>query len=441
MKIRRVVGTLVAAVLLSLAFTPSMAQADDGPQAPAPLKLNLSEDGDYWVRFITWHQLWIRQQQQNPGTTVNGDDRDWSWDAGIRRSRFLVLAQLDRLQMMFHAGINNQTFSNARKPGLFVHDLWTSYEVIEDIWVLGAGLHYFNGVSRLANASTLFFMTLDMPIFNWHVIETSDQFARQMGIFSTLRLCKFDLQMAVNRPFVVRGREPVPGDAQNVADYREDVNTPSFAGYATWSFFEQESNLLPYRRGTYLGKKKVLNVGGGWYWQNDAMVSLSDTDTRRFHDILGLGVDVFADIPLSNGSAITGYAGYNYFDFGPNNLRNIGIMNVGDAGSGTSMNGRGNAYPTIGTGHIVYAQGGYLLPGRPLGVQLQPYFGIQVSAFDALDEVSTVFDVGANFFMIGHNAKITINYRNRPIFMMNTDGDAVNDSRASEIITQLQLLI
>lgn len=436
MNLRRAVGTALAATVLALAVVPSTAQADDGPPAVPALKLNLTDDGDYWVRFITWHQIWIRQQQQNPGTTVNGDDRDWSWDLGIRRSRFLVLAQIDRLQMMFHAGINNQTFANARKPGLFVHDLWASYEAIEDIWVLGAGLHYFNGVSRLANASTLFFMSVDMPIFNWHVIERSDQFARQMGIFTTLRLCQFDLQMAVNRPFVTGGTATA-----EVADYRTDVNTPSFAGYATWSFFEQESNLLPYRRGTYLGKKKVLNLGAGWYWQNDAMETVQGETDREFHDILAIGADIFADIPLAGGSAVTAYAGYNYFDFGPNNLRNIGIMNVGDTGSGTTFNGRGNAYPVIGTGHIFYTQAGYLLPGRPLGVQLQPYFGLQVSAFDALDEVSTVFDVGANFFMIGHNAKITINYRSRPVHQTNDAGEVVNDSRASEIITQLQLLI
>jgi hypothetical protein len=33
-------------------------------------------------------------------------------------------------------------------------------------------------------ASTLNFLTIDAPIFNWPLIENSDQFARQMGLFA-----------------------------------------------------------------------------------------------------------------------------------------------------------------------------------------------------------------------------------------------------------------
>jgi hypothetical protein len=47
---------------------------------------------------------------------------------------------------------------------------------------MGGGLHYYMGLSR-AMASTLNFLTIDAPIFNWPLIENSDQFARQMGLF------------------------------------------------------------------------------------------------------------------------------------------------------------------------------------------------------------------------------------------------------------------
>jgi ABC-type taurine transport system ATPase subunit len=48
---------------------------------------------------------------------------------------------------------------------------------------MGGGLHYYMGLSRATMASTLNFLTIDAPIFNWPLIENSDQFARQMGLF------------------------------------------------------------------------------------------------------------------------------------------------------------------------------------------------------------------------------------------------------------------
>jgi hypothetical protein len=48
---------------------------------------------------------------------------------------------------------------------------------------LGAGLHYYMGLSRALWHLTLNFLTIDAPIFNWPLIENSDQFARQVGLF------------------------------------------------------------------------------------------------------------------------------------------------------------------------------------------------------------------------------------------------------------------
>ena len=65
-----------------------------------------------------------------------------------------------------------------------MHDAWTEYAIIPSKLHIGTGLHYWNGVSRMASASTLNFMTLDAPIHNWFNIEATDQFARQLGIYA-----------------------------------------------------------------------------------------------------------------------------------------------------------------------------------------------------------------------------------------------------------------
>ena len=104
------------------------------------------------------------------------------------------------------------------------------------------------------------------------------------------------------------------------------------------------------------------------------------------------------------------------------------------AAGGTSFNGAGNAYPVIGTGEHVYTQWGYLLPGS--GVRLQPYATLQASFMERLDDPMLVFEVGANLLLSGHNAKVTLNYRSRPVYAVN--GDKIEaSSRASELILQL----
>ena len=66
---------------------------------------------------------------------------------------------------------------------LFVHGVWAEYSVATD-HVIGGGLHYFNGISRLNNQSTLNMLTLDNNRQSWSTIGLSDQFARHLGIFA-----------------------------------------------------------------------------------------------------------------------------------------------------------------------------------------------------------------------------------------------------------------
>jgi hypothetical protein len=142
----------------------------------------------------------------------------------------------------------------------------------------------------------------------------------------------------------------------------------------------------------------------------------------RLHDIGLWALDAFFDTPLNKetGTAFTAYAVYYNFDMGPNHTRFIGLSNTG---YGTDAR-RGNAVPQSGTGHIGFAEAGYLLPKNLLGPKLrvQPYAshllaryeGLRTSAGDIRNV--NIFDIGSNFYLDGHNAKFTINYRARPDF-------------------------
>lgn len=140
--------------------------------------------------------------------------------------------------------------------------------------------------------------------------------------------------------------------------------------------------------------------------------------------------------------AITAYGAFYSYDFGPNYLRNVGIMNIGVADpnftGARALAGAGNAQPTIGTGNIFYTQAGILLPhqAEKPKLRIQPFAAYTYKDFEALDTNISNFDIGANFFIDGHHAKITTQYSSRPLVLNNND-----KTSKGEFILQLQIYL
>jgi len=420
---------LYVAAGLVLCCTGRSALAQGSPLYGAGMKVPLNEDGTKYIRFITWHQVWIRYNENNAGSLRNNERVDETVDFGLRRSRFLTYAQLsDRFLILMHFGINNQSAvsggllsGDGKKPQLFIHDAWVEYKVLDQKLYLGAGLHYWNGISRLSSASTLNFLAYDAPIFNWPTIDAIDQFARMLGVYAKGKLGKLDYRVAVNDPFLTNTAEALGPEA----NYNPRNNKKVYQGYFNYQFLEQESNLLPYYVGTYLGSKRVFNLGAGFMHNPEGMWRMTGTalapDTVQ-EDITLLGADAFLDLPLNkeSGTAFTAYAVYYNYDFGRRNVRNIGILNPATGGGSL----RGNAFPLVGTGEIGYAELGYLLPRNVLGekARLQLYAAYSYGSLEGVRDSSgekvpvKVLDVGANLLLEGHHAKLTLNYRHRPDF-------------------------
>ena len=430
---RRYTHAALLASLIAAAPAPLLAQGNE--LYGQGYRFNLDERGDKYIRFITWHQVWTRFTELNPGTTIQGQPERFATDIGLRRSRFLAFSQLgESVLILMHVGINNQTFNNQRKPQVFIHDAWVEYQVAKDLLYTGFGLHYWNGISRISSASTLNFLGLDAPIMNWPTIDRTDQFARMMGMYAKGKLGPLDYRLALNRPFSVDG-DVAPGAPAN---YNPQANTWAGQGYLALELLDRESNKLPFTVGSYLGSKRVLNVGAGFLFHPQAMATRSEDGQLVPHDMLAVAADVFLDLPLGeDAGALTAYTSASRYDFGPNHLRSIGIMNIGADGS--SANGPGNALPLIGTGNHLHAQLGYLLPEVVFGgAQVQPYASLLLSAFDALKDPALTIDAGVNWFLIGHHAKLTLNYRSRPIFDRETTEVT---SRASEVILQTMIYL
>lgn len=405
----------MALFVVTFAFTGMFAQNAAAPYGSG-LKVSLNDDGSKYFRLITWHQAWLQADLDNP-TSIT---------PSLRRSRYLMFAQIsDRFLILTHFGLNSLNPSTMHPVGksdgaqLFMHDAWGEWKVNKHLYI-GSGLHYWNGISRLNNQSTLNFLPLDNARHAWATIGTSDQFARHMGVYAKGKLGKLDYRFAWNSPIVNSldaGAELDPTDNKAVYTGRRDLGASAsnvFAGYVNYQFWDQESNKLPFFVGTYFGGKDIFNIGAGFFNHANGSVILDANGDLMGQNVNIFAVDAFLEKGLGeNGAGVTAYAQYQINDFGTNYQL-------------------GGSSQEVFTGSVFYTQAGYVLPDFNDNFRLQPYASFTAKDIDAAGTANTV-GVGANFLLNGHNSKITVEVK--------STGIAGSDARGNMFTTQAVIFL
>jgi hypothetical protein len=393
--------SLLIVLFMSLFLATQAQKKEQKLQAPTEygsgFKVNFNEDGSKYFRLITWHQFWLKGQL--PATSSD----DFTLTPSLRRSRFLMFAQLtDRFLILTHLGLNNLSATGLDPTGqssnaqLFMHDAWIEYKVFDFLY-LGGGLHYWNGISRGSNQSTLNMLPLDNPRHAWATIGTSDQFARHLGIYAKGKIGKIDYRFAWNQAMVNSIDQNMGLLArQDTAVYtgRATLGLEAahvFAGYVNYEFWDQESNKLPYFVGTYFGGKKVFNLGAGFYSHPKGTIKLDNSDTIP-QNVNIFAVDAFLELPFGQkNSSATAYLSYQNNNYGQNYQL-----------AGTSQ--------SVFTGGVIYFQGGIVLPHKG-SFAWQPYITLTQKSIEAYGESATDFGFGINALISGHHAKLTLEYR------------------------------
>jgi hypothetical protein len=425
---------------------PTLPPPSAPPGLKEGLKTYLSPDSTTFLKLNFLAQTWVRLNESNPGTTVNGQPEPHTVDVGIRRLRLVLSGQLTpRLFLFLQFGQNNFSYLSPRKTGAFFHDATADYAIVKKHLSLGVGLNGWNGPARYGNSSTASILAIDLPLFQEATIDVNDQFVRRLGVYAKGKLGKLDYRVSVGQPFVTQTASAVPDPISSKSTYSTRNPRAVVHSYFMYQFLDQESNAAAGNVGSYLGKKRVFNLGAGLVRQADAMWRrglAGDTITQAMQL---WAVDAYYDAPVNaaTGTALTAYGGYYRYDFGPGYIRNVGAMNPANgvrAGQG-SFNGAGNNAPLVGSGHILYAQAGYLLRQNLLGSlgTLQPYAQGQWANYDRLADPMMQFNVGVNWLILGNLSKLTASYQNRPIFNTQPNGDVTATDRRGEYILQYQV--
>lgn len=465
---------LLFIILTGLAFVKSgLAQNDSTSSKPpikpekADLRYNINEDGSRYIRLTLLNQAWVRFNDNNPGSFVNGNTaQDQTFDISLRRTRFQLMAQITN-RIFFYAqfGSNNFNYESSRKFNFFIHDMVCEYAVVPKAFDLGFGLSGWSGPSRYSSPGVAGFLGIDAPLFEQATNDINDQFLRKLSIYGKGKIGKLDYRLAISKPFIVQtDASPLVGayvavpslgkSAPNVATFSTKAPEIQFQGYLMYQFLDQETNQIPYTQGTYLGKKSVFNIGGGFVYQNNAMWYKTSAGDTLYTPIRFLSVDIYYDRPLNKekGTAISFYGAFMSNYYGPNYIMNRGINNPADQATkgvtssattpnSTNISGGGNSYALAGTGNTYYAQIGYLFQNSLLNSYgtLLPYADIQLSKYEYYKDYLAVFDLGINWLLKGHNSKFTLNYQNHPVFGTNNDGDRIVTTRKGTVTLQYQV--
>ncbi len=416
---------LLAPLVFCLGISKAL-HGQEGPEKPEidhsykPIVLKMSEDGSKYARFLFWHQHWV--QTNNLAVESSGLQLTHS----IRRSRAMIYAQVSpRFLILAHIGLNNLTPNNITSLGndgdaaqFFLHEAWAEYKITNnEALYLGGGLHYWRGLTRMSSHGTTTFMALDIPRPNihWHSSLITDQFNRHLGVYAKGQIKGFDYRLSTNNPGW-NGQQNDYGSKDSGLTYNgfkqpgrggKPTGNTIIEGYFRYNFWDEESTKIPNAVGTYLGSKKVLALGGGFFAHPDGMYNGSKgAHSHVFH----YAVDAYLDMPLSEEDCLNAYISFINFDYGKNFVSRW-----------------------AGTGTAFYGQVGY----KPAGSRFMPYLALQSASYEGLDNDIQALDLGLNYFISGHHAKITLEFHS--VFNDPREGGTVPLTGAAQDVEVVRL--
>jgi hypothetical protein len=176
-------------------------------------------------------------------------------------------------------------------------------------------------------------------------------------------------------------------------------------------------------KGTYMGKKKVLTVGGAY--QFEPKVGYGDTVGKKDpKDYKAWTADIFFEYPVKDFGTVTASAAYEKID-----LSN-GYQGVNPDPGLIGLDGEKNGY---------YAKAGYMLPTIPLQFFARYEKWKFANLNGIVDQEVKWYGGGANYYVRGQNLKVTFEASNTS-FDKGTRTSADGTASFTTFVTQLQVI-
>lgn len=374
-------------LLMGLILMPSLAGS-----------VELYRDGDISLAVGYWAQGWYQYVDPEDGEDLN--------DFMIRRTYFSVSGTATpELSFFMHyagdrigqEGLDNSSYGLG--TGLALRDAWVNYKVLGDDLMIQVGRMYIPFTRNYGTTSTKALLTTELD-WGQGGIRSGIFYPSKVGRDDSVTLWGNVLSDKLQyRLMVGEGVEDFKADNPDTIDTNEASGNPDdnlrFAGRLSLNLFDAETGW--FNKGTNLGNKTILAIGGGFDYQQDLVWGDKQDDYTAYT------ADIHLDMPLGP-VAVTADAAY------------IGIEN--------SVNGITSSDLTAGTdGDIITGQLGVLF-----NQNIQPFVHAEIIMPDASQaEDTNVYGAGLNYYIKGLANKLTAEYT-----LVDSDNDEIGET---DIIT------
>lgn len=182
----------------------------------------------------------------------------------------------------------------------------------------------------------------------------------------------------------------------NVTGGSNESDNLLYTGRLAYAFWEAEPAPAYYTGSTYYGKD-ILTVGVAGMFQNNG-VGVSGAAG----DYTGMNVDVLMEKKLAGGSLLTLEGAYYNYDL---DAVDCGSGEPGSPACPTASANDNVGGLTEGDGYLATAA--FLFPGKVGIGQVQPFVRYQSFDRDLSNSTIDVLDVGFNYVIKGHNARVS----------------------------------
>lgn len=332
----------------------------------------LYRDGDKSLSIGYWGQAWY-QHVQDYDRDGDGDWDDSLNDFMIRRTYFSVKGTVTRnLDFFVHyagdrigqEGLDNPSMGLG--SGLAFRGGWVNYKVLGNDLMIQVGRMYIPFTRNYGTTSTKTLLTTELD-WGQGGLRSGIFYPSKVGRDDSLTLwgniLKDKLQYRVMIGEGVESKTINPDDEMR------------FAGRLSINLFDPETSW--FNKGTYLGKKKILAIGGGFDFQPDLIIG------GEKHNYEAYTGDVHLDLPLG-AVAVTAEVAYITIKHSVNGVTWTDLKSGED-------------------GDIVTAKAGVLLTDK-----IQPFGHIEIVMPDANGtEDTTIYGFGCNYYIKGIANKLT----------------------------------
>jgi len=369
----------------------------------------INKDSSVTIKPILLIQLQAKYLQLNTGTTnLAAETVKNITDFSVKRTCYGMSFVSPKFKSNFIIGTG--LVSSKANYSIYLYEAWAGMVFFKN-HILGFGHNLYNGISRASSISASMILNSDAIGYAFPESGKAALLGRHSSVFVSGNISRLGYRFHISQPYTFAMPE-LSAEIVNAVDF--STNNLGYEGYVNFYCLDKEDNTNEAKSFSYLGTKKILNFGVGFFYRKKSSLIQNALLEKTFFDKKIFSADLYCDLPLKNGNVFNSYLLFLNSNLGQNYIRTAGGINY--LSGGTSLEKSGDADIFAGSGNIFFSQISFLFLNQNILKNTQFFATYCYKDFDLLKKISNQFSVGINHYYNGHKLKVGAEFQTRPCY-------------------------